>query len=81
MDIQAAEHALRVDHGVTGVEDIDLLDVRRWDAMTTAIFTVGGRQIEVTVERAEAPPELLTCHSEQPQAFATYRRISIEAVD
>jgi hypothetical protein len=79
MDVQAAEHTLRVERGITGVDAIGVIAIRRDGAMTTVIFSIGGERAEVSIERAEAPPKLLTCHAERPQRAAAYRRIGIRS--
>jgi Sucrase/ferredoxin-like len=77
MDVQAAEHVLRVDRRITGVDAIGVIAVRRDGAMTTVTFSIGSERVEVGIERTEAPAKFLTCHAERPQRAAAYRRIGI----
>jgi hypothetical protein len=79
MDVQAAEQVLRVERGITGVDAVRVINVRREGAMTTAVFTVGQGRTEVTIERTEAPLQRLTCHAERARAAAAYQRIAVKA--
>jgi hypothetical protein len=79
MDVQAAEQILRIERGISGVDAVEVTDVRRDRAMTTAVFAIGSDRFEVTIERAEAPPKLLTCHSDRPRTAPEYRTVAIRA--
>jgi hypothetical protein len=80
IDVQAAEHALRAAHDLTGVDDVAVDDVVRADADTFATFRTPLGRYRIAVRRTLGPPEQLTCHSgraERPPRFELLEDVAI----
>jgi hypothetical protein len=78
---QAAEHLLRVDRDLTGVDDIALVGI---EDLGDRVFRVGlvaaGAAVAVTVACSEAiDPQQLTCGATSEEHPPRYRLVGIEA--
>jgi hypothetical protein len=77
MDVQAAEHFLRVERHIDGVDAIRFERVRRAGTRTMTTFAVDDGRSDVTIERGGASPRRLTCHAEHDESPPSYRLVAI----
>ena len=70
--VQAAERWVREQIGLTGIDDLSLLEVERHDAECTVVFEAGGETHRVRVETRPGDLTLLTCDSETPKRPPRY---------
>jgi hypothetical protein len=77
--VQAAEHHLRIELGLVGLDDVSPEHVERVDARIRARFSTPAGTYSVTLERVDAPPMRLTCHAEREESPLWWRPMSIEA--
>lgn len=76
--VQAAEHHLRVELDLDGIDDVSLERVRRIARTLIATFsTPAGSQV-VTLDLLDTPPMRLTCHAEREESPLAWRLASIE---
>jgi Sucrase/ferredoxin-like len=78
MPVQAAEHALRVERGLDGVDDVELERFERVGDEIAATFRVGAERIVVRVAVEHAEPRFLTCRSSAEELPAAYRFLRFE---
>jgi len=78
MDVQAAEHYLRVARDLRRIDDVGGHDAVRSGAETAATFRTSVGTLRVSVRRRLGPRELLTCHSEIPERPPDYELVGIE---
>ena len=72
-DVQAAEQYLRAHDGLTGIDDVTVVDVSRAGPQTTTTFRTPRGLRKVGIRRELGPEERLTCHSDamkRPPRFA-----------
>jgi hypothetical protein len=80
IDVQAAEHFLRVAHDLTGVDDAAVDEVVRADADTFTTFRTPLGRYRISVRRNFGSPEQLTCRSgttERPPRFELLDDVAI----
>jgi hypothetical protein len=83
MPVQAAEHALRVERGLDGVDDVALESSEPSGYEVSATFRVGrvGKErVVVRVVVGRSGPRLLTCRSSAEERPLAYRVLAIDAV-
>ena len=75
MAAQAAEHALRVERGLDGIDDVELETFRREGEEVSATFRVGpgSERVVVRVEVGRGEPRSLTCRSAAEEPPPSYR--------
>jgi hypothetical protein len=78
MDVQAAEHYLRVARDLRGVDDVGVHEVVRSDTETDATFRTSVGAVRVRVSRGRGPLERLTCHSETGEHPPAYELVGID---
>ena len=74
---QAAEHALRGRLGLRELEAVRIQRLRRDGTLFSVTLAAAGRTYRVDVRHAARPPELLTCHSEQPSGAVAYDLVAL----
>jgi hypothetical protein len=77
MPVQAAEHALRVGHGLDGVDDVELLGFEHSDNEVSATFRARSERFVVRVAVDEGAPQLLTCRSHAEARPPAYRVLEL----
>lgn len=77
MDVQAAEHLLRVERGIDGVDDLTLERFRRTGERTVAAFGTPDGPVDVHVLRGVGAERRLTCHSAGEESPPTYELLRI----
>jgi hypothetical protein len=78
MPVQAAEHALRVQEELEGIDDVRVeATVTTGDGVLVTMWTRRGR-FDVRIATELAPPRRLTCRSAVDEAPPAYRTVSIE---
>jgi hypothetical protein len=77
--VQAAEHHLRVELGIEGVDDVSVGHVERAGRTLRAGFSTPAGVRTVTLERVDTLPTRLTCHAEHEEAPLAWRLLSIDA--
>lgn len=80
MPVQAAEHALRVERQLGGVDDVELEGVRRSGAEVSATLRARTERFVVRVAVEQAEQRLLTCRSAAEERPPAYRVMAIEPV-
>ena len=80
MPVQAAEHALRIERGLDGVDDVELERFEHSGGEVSATFRVGSGSerivVRLTVEPTE--PRFLTCRSAAEEEPPAYRIVGFE---
>ena len=78
--IQAAEHHLRTERGLVGIDALRSVEWERREGTTRAIFelTDGSRCTVTVLERRADEARRLTCHSEEEARPPEYELISID---
>jgi hypothetical protein len=81
MPVQAAEHALRVERGLDGIDDLAFEDFERSGEGGSATFRLGSgsERVVVGIRVEPADPRLLTCRSSKQERPPTYRITGIES--
>jgi hypothetical protein len=79
--VQAAEHHLRVELGLDGIDDVSVEHVQRVNRTLRAGFSTSAGSRTVTLERLDTPPMRLTCHAEREESPLAWRFVSIEPTD
>ena len=79
MAVQFAEHALRVELGLDGIDEVAVEGSTRVDATTlrTSVHTPRGAFV-VTVSVGTSAPQRLTCRSDHAEGAPSYRLTAIE---
>jgi sucrase/ferredoxin-like protein len=72
MAAQAAEHFLREERGLRGIDEVVLERSRSVGEATVARFLTPTERLEVRVRRDLGSPRLLTCHSAREEAPPAY---------
>lgn len=77
--VQAAEFFLRQEAGITGFEDLVVIDYRRTDHdHADVVFGQGNGVVEVSVKvRRASEPTQLTCRADQPGYSVAYDLVAI----
>jgi hypothetical protein len=78
IDVQAAELFLRTARRLDGLDDVVVRDIRRENALTTAVFDSSDGAFAVVVEESPGTPTVLTCHAAGPLAAPVFDVVSIE---
>ena len=81
MPIQAAEHALRVERGLDGVDDVALVSAERSGDVVSATFRIAEEVVVVRVVVEGSAQRLLTCRSSREEQPPSYRVLGFEAAD
>jgi hypothetical protein len=79
MDVQAAEHALRVERGWDRIDAVRPAAVERAGSAVRTAFATPDGPVVVSLARERAEPRPLTCHAEEPLAPWRYRVTAIGA--
>ena len=75
---QAAEHFLRVERSIRGLDDVRFVGGREVDGgVVLATFEAGGEAVEVRVRRTTPDPRRLTCHSLGPARPRAYELVEM----
>ena len=80
MPVQAAEHALRIEHALEGVDEVALEGVRRSPGEVVVTFGVPSGRFVVRVGIELADPVVLTCRSSAEEPPPSYRVLGIDPV-
>ncbi len=77
--VQAAEHFLRESMGLTGLDDLTVVEYRRFghDHAEVVFRAPDGIDYRIQVAARELPPEYLTCRAEEPGRGLVYDRLSL----
>lgn len=78
--VQAAEHHLRLQTGLTGLGDVVLVAARRDDDLVTATFAAMGRSWSVVVRAVTGEPAVLTCRSTGPNRPRHHELVAVEQI-
>ena len=78
MPVQAAEHALRVDRGLDGVDDVVFVSSDRSGDEVSATFQAGEERIVVRLVVELSEPRILTCRSSGEEPSPAYRVLGFE---
>jgi hypothetical protein len=78
--VQVAEHHLRVELELDGIDDVSLEQARRDAGILRAAFSTPSGSRTVTLEQLETAPMRLTCHAEREESPLAWRLVSIEPV-
>jgi hypothetical protein len=78
MPVQAAEHALRVERGLDGVDDVEVESSTRRGGELSATFRIGSERTVVRVSIDRGDPRSLTCRSSGEEQPPAYRVLGIE---
>jgi hypothetical protein len=78
MPVQAADHALRQQEGLDGLDDVALERADGRDGVVTATFLTTRGRFAVSVHVERSGPNLLTCRSRDAEAAPSYRVAAIE---
>jgi hypothetical protein len=78
-DIQAAEHFVRMEHGIRGVETLMPERRRQTKGGLTEVTlrTADGRRYTAVVRRADSEPAMLTCTATEPASARTFELVSL----
>jgi hypothetical protein len=77
--VQAAEHHLRAELGLEGVDDVSVEHLERANRTVRAVFSTPEGERIVTLDRQETRPMRLTCHAELEEAPPAWGLVSIDA--
>jgi hypothetical protein len=81
MPVQAAEHALRVERSLDGVDAVEPAGFERAGDEVAATFRVGEERVVVRLVVDRSEPRLLTCRSAAEEQPPAYRVLGIEAAE
>ena len=81
MDVQAAEHLLRMESGWERIGEVSFEGVERTGRSTQAGFRTPDGPLTVTLERRASAPRNLTCHAGEPSPAPEYHLIAIDRPD
>jgi hypothetical protein len=80
MPVQAAEHALRTELSLDGVEDVSVeRSLRDGEEVVVTFRTATGQSHEVRVEVGASDPRALTCRSNSEEPIPEYRVRSVRS--
>ena len=74
---QAAEQALRERFGVREVDAVRVQRLRRDGRLFSVTLAARGRTYRVDLRHGARPPELLTCHSDEPAGAVSYDLVAL----
>ena len=78
MPVQAAEHALRVERGLNGLDAVEFEGVQRDGDRVFATFLVGSERVIVRLVVERSQPRFLTCRSAAEEQPPSYRVLEFE---
>jgi hypothetical protein len=76
--VQAADHAIRTELGLDGIDDVRPVDVQRNGDLRRVRFATRAGEVVAEVVREQGEPIRLTCHAEEAQAPDAWRVTAIE---
>jgi hypothetical protein len=77
-DVQAADAAIRVRHGLDRLDDVRLRERVRVGDASEVTFSTSIGELRVRLDRIAGPPMRLTCHSAREEIPVRWRPIDVE---